>query len=92
MTLEICNTVWPIYLIFFLYQNYKWMMASGHQFGERDTTNNASSGVIFTALLIVISFSFCQLGLSKIAAMIMAIHLLIHLIRPQLIDRWIKAY
>ena len=57
MKIEICNIVWPIYLAYFLYQNYKWLMASGHQFGTKDGVNSASSVVIFTGLLIVISFS-----------------------------------
>lgn len=67
-------------------------MASGHKFGTKDKENEASSGVIFTALLIVISFSFCQLNLSWAGGVVMSIHMLIHAINPHLIERWIKAY
>ncbi|MBK7009870.1 MAG: hypothetical protein IPO65_01605 [Saprospiraceae bacterium] len=84
--------VWPIYLAYFLYQNYKWLMASGHQFGTKDGVNAASSEVIFTGLLIVISFSLCQLGIPLAAGGVMIVHLLLEIIHPKLIDRLIKAY
>lgn len=90
--MEICNVVWPIYLAYFLYQNYKWLMASGHQFGTKDGVNAASSEVIFTGLLIVISFSLCQLGIPLAAGGVMIVHLLLEIIHPKLIDRLIKAY
>ncbi|MBK7222453.1 MAG: hypothetical protein IPH94_14310 [Saprospiraceae bacterium] len=92
MKMEICNVVWPIYLAYFLYQNYKWLMASGHQFGTKDGVNAASSEVIFTGLLIVISFSLCQLGIPLAAGGVMIVHLLLEIIHPKLIDRLIKAY
>lgn len=92
MKIEICNIVWPIYLAYFLYQNYKWLMASGHQFGTKDGVNSASSVVIFTGLLIVISFSLCQLGFSLASGGVMMAHLLLEIIHPKLIEKLIKSY
>ena len=92
MKIEICNIVWPIYLAYFLYQNYKWLMASGHQLGTKDGVNSASSVVIFTGLLIVISFSLCQLGFSLAAGGVMMAHLLLEIIHPKLIEKLIKSY
>jgi hypothetical protein len=89
MEIQFCTYLWPIYLCYFVYLNYKWLMAAGHNFGSKNTTNAATADVLFTAVLIVISFSLCQLQLSGFSAGVMAFHLLVSAIRPGWISSWI---
>ncbi|HRD08741.1 MAG TPA: hypothetical protein PK037_14275, partial [Saprospiraceae bacterium] len=60
-----------------------------HNFGCKNTINAATADVLFTAVLIVISFSFCQLQLSAFSAGVMAFHLLVSAVRPRWISSWI---
>ena len=84
-----CGLIWPFYLVYFLYLNYKWLMAAGHRFGEKDKINLASADVLLTALLIVISFSLCQLELQAVSAGVMLVHLVITQCKPRWITDWI---
>ncbi len=91
MEMPLCNLVWPVYLGYFVYLNYKWLMAAGHNFGCKNTANAASADVVFTAILIVISFSFCQLHLPAFSASVMAFHLTVILFKPNWIANWIHS-
>ncbi|MBK8700734.1 MAG: hypothetical protein IPN29_14825 [Saprospiraceae bacterium] len=75
-----CWMVWPVYLLYFLYQNYRWFMASGHRFGSREHHYEATLEVISSGLLMILCFVLCRGGFGLISSVILLSHLFLVLI------------